>query len=721
MIPPDYLERVYAGVLGKIIGVYLGRPFEGWSYQRILSELGPISYYVNDRLGKPIVVTDDDISGTFTFVRALVDFGSKITAAEIGETWLNYIVEGRTTLWWGGLGNSTEHTAFLRLKQGTPAPASGSISVNGKTVAEQIGAQIFIDAWAMVTPGNPQSAAEFAGKAASVSHDGEATFAAQLLAAMESLAFVESDINRLLDGGLSFIPADSLVARVVKDIRTWHKEDADWTKTRARIDEVYGYAKFPGNCHIIPNHAIVILSLLYCDDDFQKALMIANTSGWDTDCNSGNVGCLMGIKNGLAAIDSGPDWRSPVRDRMLISSADGARAITDAVSQTYEIVSIGSALQGGITSPKPKDGARFHFELPGSVQGFHFDDLPSGGGFRLENVEGHSNSGRRSLAIRFTDLPQGRPLRVATPTFMTPEQADESHYMLMASPTLYPGQTLRAGLFADELNSVPLICRPYVCVHDHQNRLRYGPAIYLPAQTPGIVDAASSCVIEGSAARKLRLPFQELLWKIEDCNGYPIAEAGLEICAEEPGSGTVYLDYLDWNGMPQTSFPLRAASGKMFQRSWVNAIDQVRWLDALHLSHPAGTGLFFMGGHWRNYVVNARLVAQSAHSFGLVARIRGLRRYYAFTLSNRRCARILKRMGDLKILEEVDYTWSFNEPHQLTIEVEDCRISGSIDGKRIVTAEDNDAPLSDGGFGFLCEEGSISSDQIAVAALPLRE
>jgi len=27
-LPPDYLNRVYAGVLGKIIGVYLGRPFE---------------------------------------------------------------------------------------------------------------------------------------------------------------------------------------------------------------------------------------------------------------------------------------------------------------------------------------------------------------------------------------------------------------------------------------------------------------------------------------------------------------------------------------------------------------------------------------------------------------------------------------------------------------------------------------------------------------------
>ena len=26
-LPNDYAERVYAGVLGKVIGVYLGRPF----------------------------------------------------------------------------------------------------------------------------------------------------------------------------------------------------------------------------------------------------------------------------------------------------------------------------------------------------------------------------------------------------------------------------------------------------------------------------------------------------------------------------------------------------------------------------------------------------------------------------------------------------------------------------------------------------------------------
>ena len=42
-VPNDYLERVYAGVLGKLVGVYLGRPFEGWTYQRIMDEIGRAS------------------------------------------------------------------------------------------------------------------------------------------------------------------------------------------------------------------------------------------------------------------------------------------------------------------------------------------------------------------------------------------------------------------------------------------------------------------------------------------------------------------------------------------------------------------------------------------------------------------------------------------------------------------------------------------------------
>ncbi len=70
-IPSDYEEKVYAGVLGKLIGVYLGRPFEGWKYEKIMAELGEVNYYVHEKRGVPLIVTDDDISGTFTFLRAL--------------------------------------------------------------------------------------------------------------------------------------------------------------------------------------------------------------------------------------------------------------------------------------------------------------------------------------------------------------------------------------------------------------------------------------------------------------------------------------------------------------------------------------------------------------------------------------------------------------------------------------------------------------------------
>ncbi len=76
-LPTNYTERVYAAVLGKLIGVYVGRPFEGWEHRRILQELGPIRHYVHEKLNLPLVVTDDDVSGTFSFVRALEEHGSK--------------------------------------------------------------------------------------------------------------------------------------------------------------------------------------------------------------------------------------------------------------------------------------------------------------------------------------------------------------------------------------------------------------------------------------------------------------------------------------------------------------------------------------------------------------------------------------------------------------------------------------------------------------------
>jgi len=75
-----------------MIGVYLGRPFEQWSYDAIMREFGEIHFYVNEKRGVPLVVTDDDLSGTFTFVRALVDYDYSPTTG--GSLWQQAWVNG---------------------------------------------------------------------------------------------------------------------------------------------------------------------------------------------------------------------------------------------------------------------------------------------------------------------------------------------------------------------------------------------------------------------------------------------------------------------------------------------------------------------------------------------------------------------------------------------------------------------------------------------------
>ncbi len=695
-LPNDYEERVYAGVLGKIIGVYLGRPFEGWSHERIMAELGEIQYYVHEKLSKPLIVTDDDITGTFTFVRALPDYGNsrEVTPAQIGHTWMNYLIEARTILWWGGLGNSTEHTAYLRLKHGIEAPRSGAMSLNGKVVAEQIGAQIFIDGWAMVAPGDPEFAADLARRAASVSHDGEAIYGAQMLAAMEAQAFVESDLDALLDTGLRFIPQDSTIARMIAELRELRSKEADWRKARAWLDTVYGYHKYGGGCHMVPNHGLMILSLLYGDNDFQKTMMIVNTSGWDTDCNAGNIGCLMGIKHGLAGLATGPDYRGPVADRLYLPTADGGRAITDAVIETYHIVNTGRAL-AGLGAVAPKRGARFHFELPGAVQGFMPEDsIASKGTVTVENVVGHSKAGTRSLTLRYQGVALARPARVATATFLSPDAAQMPGYGLLCSPTLYPGQTVRARVQADAANEQAVTCGLYLRYYgaDDALVLERGPQTTLH---PG--DA------------------YDFAWPIQGSGAAPIAEIGVEIRSEKRAEGTLYLDYLTWDGTPEVTFAKPAHNGTLWKRAWVNGADRFDAWDKLRITQNEGTGLVMQGTRaWTDYRVKADITPHLIKMGGIAARVQGMRRYYALLLCVDQKLRLVKALEGQTVLAEAEFPWSFDETHELSLWVQGNTIEAVVNGQTCFRVQDTDSPLMSGAIALVCEEGRMESASVTV-------
>lgn len=699
-LPADYLERVYAGVLGKIVGVYLGRPVENWSFEAITDRFAFIDRYVNQEMDVPLVVTDDDIAGTFTFLRALedYDYSPDLTPRQIGQSWLNYIIEGRTILWWGGLFHSSEHTAYLNLKEGIPAPRSGSLAQNGPVIANQIGAQIYIDGWALLHPGDPEKAADFAARAASVSHDDEAVNAARVIAAMEAQAFIESNIPRLIAAGLAQIPHASQIYRMVNDICEWTARDGDWQKTRERIVQEYGYKKYVGGCHVIPNHALIHLGLLYGEGDFRRSLGICVTSGWDTDCNAGNLGCLLAVRGGLAALDQGEvDWRGPVADRLFIPAADGGRCISDAAREALAVVNSARQMRG-LESLRPKGGLRYHFEVPGSLQGFRPE---SPGAVRVENSAGSSRLGSRSLQI--TRLGEA-PARVASATFLQPKDLQMNGYTLCASPTLYPGQVIQAYLSSSSQNTAPLTVRLYLGCYDADDR----PA-RLHGEAVGLAPGAQAA----------------LTWPVPEIEGI-FYEVGVEIMGS-PGGETIFLDGLGWTGTPRVTFTRPAGSSLpfpgplIFRRAWVDGVDhwEPRFQQAFRIIQDRGRGLIITGTRdWTDYQVQARVTAAKFRAGGIAARVQGMARFYALELADGGKARLLKCLDGEQVLAQKPFDWQIWQPYDLCLAVENTpqgvRLQGRVDGILLLEAVDSNRPLTGGGVALTVERGHLAAPAVRV-------
>ncbi|KAI0595064.1 ADP-ribosylation/Crystallin J1 [Biscogniauxia sp. FL1348] len=703
-LPPDYLERVYAGVLGKLIGVYVGRPFEGWTHQRIVEELGPVHYYVHDKCRVPMVVTDDDVSGTFTFVRALEEHGASadLSAEQIGKTWLNNVINRRTVFWWGGRGISTEHTAYVNLKKGIKPPDSGSIRTNGKTVAEQIGAQIFIDGWALVAPGNPDLAASFAEKAGSVSHDGESVYAAKVWAAMEAEAFVSQDIDHLLDVGLGYIPRDSLIAALIADVRKWSKEDKDWQQTRQRIEDKYGYDKFRGFCHVVPNHGIMVMALLYAGHDFHEAMHIVNTSGWDTDCNSGNVGCLVALINGLSGFADGPDWLGPLADRALISSADGGYSINNAARLALDIARTGIRLAGQTPPPPPKDGAQFHFTLPGSVQGFQATRSNTS---TIKVEQAVDDRGRAGLAIRVAGLTRASaPVEVLTPTFAPPEVRAMRSYALAGSPLVYAGQAVTAAVRADSNNTAPVEVRLVLRAYTAADELE-----------PLSGDAAS--LAPGAAELLLR-------WVVPASLGSrPVQALGVALSSQpqqrRPLDATVWVDYVRWDGAPELVLEPEtdtAARGDFWRRSFVDGADMFRARGRFSVAQDHGEGIVGYGTReWRSYeAVFNGFVVNIGGPCGVAVRVQGLNRYYALWFTSDKSVALVKALDEERIeMAKAEFDWELDTPYTIVVEAVGHEISARVVGHLQLIASDHS--YKGGGIGLVATDGSIAVESIKIS------
>jgi hypothetical protein len=286
---------------------------------------------------------------------------------------------------------------------------------------------------------------------------------------------------------------------------------------------------------------------------------------------------------------------------------------------------------------------------------------------------------------------------MTTPTFIPADQETAPMYELLASPTLYSGQAIRARVVAGE-NSGPTHYAITVRAYDGAGRLadfRSEPTS-VPPGTAALLD-----------------------WKVPDTAGQPVAEVGLEVKPESGREGSVDLDFLTWDGAPDLRLARPAAGGKMWKRAWVQAVDRFESsvAEPLRLIQDRGAGMLIQGARdWVDYEVEATLTAQMAAAVGLAARVQGLRRHYALRLAPGR-AQLVKTLGEARVLAEADLAWEFGRAYALSLRIEGSRLVGEIDGAEFFDLDDTESPLSCGGIALLCEEGCVASTGVTVRPL----
>ncbi len=674
-IPKDYVERVYAGWYGKIIGIRHGSNIEGWPYEKIAEKYGEIKGYLFDFIN---FASDDDSNGPIFFIRALEDYvcSEDITPKQMGETVLNYVPFDHSFFWLGGYGISTEHTAYLNLLHGIDAPLSGSVELNGAAVAEQIGGQIFIDTWGLVNPCDYQRAARFAQKMASVTHGGNGIYGGMFVAACVSAAFAERNVKKVIEAGLSVIPEDCEYNRMARDVIRFHGEHPEnWREGFDFVRKNYGYDRYPGACHIIPNSAVVILSLLYGEGDFSRSVNICNMCGWDTDCNVANVGCILGVMLGIGGIDK--SWREPINDFLACSSVLGCMNQHDIARDAWFLSSLGYRLAGEKFPENEKlfleDAApKYSFAIRESTHSFRSDSPCA-----FENISCSQALGGRCLHVIAEGSDRAR--HIYRQTYYRPQDFSDDRYSPDFTPEIFPGQQIVIRLKTDK----PVPLRAYA--YDAYN----GQYIY-----------SQSAVAQDWSTVALELPASD------GC----IVQTGIELPAGEEAE--VFICYMDYKGPARYTLNFEKAGLECWTQSH-RTLGQTSYSQGIWdmdgswaVGSCADHGELFTGGRdFKDYSVSVEIRPQLGRTHLVMIRAQGNLRGYLAGFSGDELV-ILKNERGLHSLAVMKYSWENGRDYTLTAEANGNVISLAVNGKPCLWAEDTQSPYLDGCYGFSVRGGS---------------
>ena len=708
-IPNDYIERCYAGWLGKLIGVRFGVPTEGWSYEHIKKVYGTLDNYVVQY--KKLFAADDDTNAPIAMISALHDYThtSDITSEQIGLALLNHAPYEHGFFWWGGYGNSTEHTAYTNLREGIPAPFSGSVEQNGAAVAEQIGGQIFIDPWGLIAPGNPALAAEYAQKAAGVTHGGNGVYGGMCVAAAIAAAFTERDIRKVIETALAVIPHDCDYAAVSRDMIKFYEGDAEknWESAMEYIIKNWGYDRYPGVCHIIPNAAVMVMSMLYGEGDFSRTICICNMCGWDTDCNIGNIATVLGVMVGPEGIDM--KWRTPINDAFTVSAVLGTRNFLDAPWCTAYIAELGYKIASEEIPDRWKPflkstGFHYHFELPGSTHGMtgHADKNYMGDNlqFTITQTCEDSASGSGALKVITTPLRHTERFCISRRTHFRPQDFHDSSYDPSFSPLVYPGQKMSVKIKNSDLS-----------------QCTFSASLYA-------LDANSGETLRAEDV-KIGNDWTTLTFDIPAGNGICIDEIGVSVYVETGWNAMsiILLDDFIVDGAADygIDFTKERYETWHYHHHAVSQFTYLRGIWELIDGKMLGSGPAFAEsytGHveWKDIDFTATVTPLMLGANGLSGRagigfrVQGAMRSYCAAIENGKLRLMKNENGVYRMLAETPFEYEIGEPVTLRAVCRGCDISVFADSEEnsvpTIQFSDKENPYLSGCIGAILANGA---------------
>ena len=684
------LEKLYAGLIGMDAGMRLGAPVENpfWTYERLQSYYGDIRGYLREQR---YYTADDDVNGPLIFVRALADnaMPETLTSEAVGETWLNYTRRGMGMFWWGGEDASTEHRAYMNLRRGVKAPRSGSIGENGKTAAEQIGGQIFADAWGLICPGDPARASALAAAAASVSHDGSGVDGARFMAACIAAAYTASSLDEVLDTGLRFLPEKSDYRRVVETVRAYHRAhpaEADFRACRAMIAREFREEAYPGGYHIVPNAGICILAMLYGKGDLGRSIEISVMCGYDTDCNASNIGTILGVLGGL---DGVPErYRRPINDLVTLSSVSGYLNLVDLSDKAKELGALscrmyGGALPNGVVCPKPGE-LRLDFPFPGSTHGLELSDKAE---HTLRIVSGKAHSGMYCAEL-MTDGKCAGPVDLSFKAMLTRPDLHEERYDPVFTAKVNPGQRVSVWMRSEQIAPAAVTVTPFV------RRAMTGERVCMPAAV---------------------LPereWTEIAFTVPELGGDAVHDVGWTIAVQPDVApwvmGRVYVDEITVTGtMDYTvDFSLQREEFSQLTPFSFNDCAGKREADAMRLTAEAlpymsGAQAYTGNYYLRDTAVAASVTVESGGSGLVLLHGQGTRRYYALGFSAPgECAALRYEDGTVIKLAAVPFAWQPGREYALRAEAKGDTLTLSVDGTPVLEAHDGRYSYGMPGLGF---------------------